>query len=1010
MDKTNNKKVRRALIILAGVIGIILFGLVMAMTSSRMVLQTTQDEMKENSSYIREAVSGNALRGEMVQEWSNRNHMSSINLIRYLRETKGTAYVESPEFLTEICSLIGAQDLMLVDRDGNVISSAMGIFTDLKDETYAPLLQTFETGKLEKVAVYSFSAENMDKREKDYKQYWDDQIQADGTAQSESDEVWGESYYGVSNMFPVFYASMIDEERACVINDYGESQLMYEAMTDVWTYVLKNEVIGTNGWAFAWSGDSGEILYYPDDSFTSHEISELGIDLKAIRDKEFVLTEVNGQLMYLYPEYYKDQDAWIVCAVPAKELESMWGGSMGILLWLMFGILAADLVYYAVMLLGKKDSGSGIIFIHSMKQIRRSNRRKKLLVFTIFCTVVIFLSSFYMQTLSLMSSWAENSSEMVDRIEKELTENDTFRKSFRRIYIENEERMLKLAGWYIDQSGENTAKEDLDLLGDILNLNGLRIMDADWNTTDASYSFSANNLYVSGEEGLTGSSGNNAGEAGSDPSANNTSDGSDSSISLSTEPDYLLVPLHDEKNKISGYIVADINTSDLGAVLDSKTLDGTMATIQPGEGAFVFAVNQNSRQFSWHPNRELIGKNVLNYGLKESDLQDNLCQFIRINKDECYIVSGQSGENLIYLAIRKEQLLRHRVPITATGTVAALVILLIIGLPLYTCPAEIDQETKKIKMGRDTGQSLEQKVFLNLLFSGAVLVGIFAFVRYFHPKLIQNSSLEFVMKGNWEYGLNVFALTNSLILAIKVGLGLFLFRRMISFMRGMFSVKVSTVLRMLRSLVTYACIFYIAYRSFVYFGMDPTTLMASAGIVSVVIGIGANSLVGDIIAGLFLLAEGNVQVGDLIRVDNFQGIVEEMGVRVTKIYDVDSEDIKIISNKDIQNVLHMSMYPANLYLEYQITYEENPERVENLLMEALKGLDKKVPEIYEEPVYLGIRRLDNNGVVLLVKVKCYEAYRPRVTRAVNRHVYMMFRQNGIEVPFPQITVHDASKE
>ena len=145
--------------------------------------------------------------------------MSPINLIRYLRETKGTAYVESPEFLTEICGLIGAQDLMLVDRDGNVISSAMGIFTDLKDETYAPLLQTFETGKLEKAAVYSFSAENMDKREKDYEQYWDDQIQPDGTAQSESDEVWGESYYGVSNMFPVFYASMIDEERACVIND-----------------------------------------------------------------------------------------------------------------------------------------------------------------------------------------------------------------------------------------------------------------------------------------------------------------------------------------------------------------------------------------------------------------------------------------------------------------------------------------------------------------------------------------------------------------------------------------------------------------------------------------------------------------------------------------------------------------------------------------------------------------------------------------------------------------------
>ena len=186
--------------------------------------------------------------------------------------------------------------------------------------------------------------------------------------------------------------------------------------------------------------------------------------------------------------------------------------------------------------------------------------------------------------------------------------------------------------------------------------------------------------------------------------------------------------------------------------------------------------------------------------------------------------------------------------------------------------------------------------------------------------------------------------------------------------------------------------------------------MASAGIVSVVIGIGANSLVGDIIAGLFLLAEGNVQVGDLISVGDFQGIVEEMGVRVSKIYDVDTEDLKIIPNKDIQNVLHKSMYPANLYLEYQITYEEDPERVEPLLEEDLKGLREDIPEILTEPEYLGIRRLDDNGVVMLVRVKCYEAYRPRVTRAVNRHIYMMFRRNGIEVPFPQLTIHDASEE
>jgi small conductance mechanosensitive channel len=135
--------------------------------------------------------------------------------------------------------------------------------------------------------------------------------------------------------------------------------------------------------------------------------------------------------------------------------------------------------------------------------------------------------------------------------------------------------------------------------------------------------------------------------------------------------------------------------------------------------------------------------------------------------------------------------------------------------------------------------------------------------------------------------------------------------------------------------------------------------------------------------------------------------VEDLGIRMTKIYDVDSEDIKIIPNKEVQNVVHMSTHPANLFLEYQICYEENLQRVEKLLVEELKKPDGRIPEIMGELVYLGVRRLDSNGVVLLVRARCHEAYRPRVTRAVNRKIYLMFKRNGIEVPFPQLTVHEA---
>ena len=78
---------------------------------------------------------------------------------------------------------------------------------------------------------------------------------------------------------------------------------------------------------------------------------------------------------------------------------------------------------------------------------------------------------------------------------------------------------------------------------------------------------------------------------------------------------------------------------------------------------------------------------------------------------------------------------------------------------------------------------------------------------------------------------------------------------------------------------------------------------------------------------------------------------------MTKIYDVDSENIKIIPNKEMQNVVHMSAHLANVCLEYPICYEEDLERAEKLFIEELKKPDGRIPEIVGELSYLGVCRL-----------------------------------------------------
>ena len=706
--------------------------------------------------------------------------------------------------------------------------------------------------------------------------------------------------------------------------------------------------------------------------------------------------------MYLYPVYYQEQDAWVVCAVPAKELMQHMD-TTGFLLWLIFGILACDLVYYAVVLLIKHGSGPKIVVINSAKQVTESGRKKKLLIFTVFCSAVVFLSSFYLQTLYLMGGWAKDNSSLLLQIEKELNEDQVLKDGFTELFETGQKNLAKLAGWYMEKKPKDVTTLMADTLAEILDFSGLQIMDKNGNVKIASSSFLPGASYVaipeeSLESVLEPVDGNV--QAISVADAQTFLDASDISSETDLGTSIVTIPLREAESTIIGYLRAAYKSFDLKSFLERRSLNGTLRTVQPGKDGFVFVVNQEKKTFAWHPDDSLIGRFVLDYGLKEGDLQDNLCQFVHLNKETFYAVTGQSGENLIYVTVEEDKLLRQRLPLSLTGAVIAFLALLLIGLPLYTGPDGAKPEVLSAT-DRNREDVTEQKVFRNLLFGSAGLIAVIMLIWYRGDGDI----LVYVMKGNWEYGINVFALTASLIFSFRIGLTLFLFRRMADIMIGMFSVRVIPGIRMMVSMVTYAGVFLIGYRSLVYFGINPTALMASAGIVSVVLGIGANSLVGDIIAGIFLLVEGNVQVGDMVRIGDFRGIVEELGVRMTKLYDVDSEDVKIIPNKEVQNVVHLSVHPANLFLEYQITYEENLEKVEGYLKAELQGMSQSIPYLLEDPEYLGVRRLDDNGVVLLVRARCHEAYRPRVTRGINRAIYMMFCKNGIEVPFPQLTLH-----
>ncbi len=190
-------------------------------------------------------------------------------------------------------------------------------------------------------------------------------------------------------------------------------------------------------------------------------------------------------------------------------------------------------------------------------------------------------------------------------------------------------------------------------------------------------------------------------------------------------------------------------------------------------------------------------------------------------------------------------------------------------------------------------------------------------------------------------------------------------------------------------------------------GVDTATLIASAGILSLIIGLGSQSLVADIIAGLFIVVEGEYQVGDIVVIDNWRGEVTEIGIRTTKIKDAGG-NIKIVNNSEIKTVINQTQALSVAKATVSIEYGESLSRVELVIRDNLDSLREKIPDVMEGPFYKGVTALSASGVDLLFLATCREENIFQVQRDLNRALKLLFDEHNINIPFQQVVLHQAA--
>lgn len=221
--------------------------------------------------------------------------------------------------------------------------------------------------------------------------------------------------------------------------------------------------------------------------------------------------------------------------------------------------------------------------------------------------------------------------------------------------------------------------------------------------------------------------------------------------------------------------------------------------------------------------------------------------------------------------------------------------------------------------------------------------------------------------------------------------------------------RINTLSEILKKVIKYILYFIGIVISLEMFNINTTSILATAGIGGLAVGFGAQSLVKDIITGFFILLEDQYAVGDFVKIGDYEGIVEEIGLRVTKLRDFSGE-LHIIPNSSIEIVTNSTRGAMRALVKVSISYEEDIDKVVSILEDVCGEIRETNKSIIDGPTILGVTNLGEYDVNITIVAKTNPMDQWAVEREIRKKVKEAFEKANIEVPYPKRIIFGGSEK
>ena len=217
--------------------------------------------------------------------------------------------------------------------------------------------------------------------------------------------------------------------------------------------------------------------------------------------------------------------------------------------------------------------------------------------------------------------------------------------------------------------------------------------------------------------------------------------------------------------------------------------------------------------------------------------------------------------------------------------------------------------------------------------------------------------------------------------------------------------RTKTIISVVSNMLKYIAAIVIFCGVLTILGVNIATIVAGLGVIALIIGFGAESLIADVVTGMFILLDNQYNVGDIIEVGGFRGTVSDIGIRTTCVTDPGG-NVKIINNSEMKNILNRSDKNSKAVAVFPVPYDTDIAALEEKIPALMDRIYSYHTDVFKSaPKYLGVEALSASSVDLKFVVEVDESNIYSGTRLLNRELFVGMKALGVECPFQQVDIH-----